>query len=110
MNEPKLKTAKGLQYDGELNMSIGHSRLDKEWHNETMNWSELLDRLNTPTVTQEHYNEYTKMSKGKRDDIKDVGGFVGGFLKKGRRKADAVQNRSLVTLDADFPTKTMWED
>ena len=110
MNKPKLKIAKGLQYDGELNMAIGHSRLDKTWHNETMSWPELLNRLNTPTITQEHYSEYVKMSKGKRDDIKDVGGFVGGFLKKGRRKADAVQNRSLITLDADFPTKTMWED
>ena len=55
------------------------------------------------------------MAKAKRDDIKDVGGFVGGTLKGGRRKAEAIAQRRLLTLDIDsvpfgedpWPTVTM---
>ena len=99
-----------ITHDGTINMAVGTSRLDKKWHNETMQWSDFLARLSKPTITQESYSAYMKMSKAKRDSVKDVGGYVGGFLKQGRRKADAVQTRSLVTLDADFATATMWED
>src|SRR5690606_14656957 len=35
-------------------------------------------------------------------EIKDIGGFVGGTLQGGRRKASAVKWRSLITLDADY--------
>ena len=108
---PKLQQQlASIKYDGDINLSTGTSRLDKKWHNETVRWSAFLKRLSTPTITQEHYAEYMKMSKGKRDSIKDVGGYVGGFLKQGRRKATAVQTRSLVTLDADFASSTMWDD
>lgn len=46
------------------------------------------------------------MAKSRKDDIKDVG----GFLKQGRRKADSVQTRSLITLDADSPRSYLWDD
>ena len=42
------------------------------------------------------------MAKTDQDKIKDVGGFVGGTLKSGRRKTDTVQSRSLITFDLDF--------
>ena len=42
------------------------------------------------------------MSKPRQDEIKDVGGFVGGYIKNGRRIAGNVVKRQLVTLDADF--------
>ncbi len=35
--------------------------------------------------------------KAKQDELKDVGGFVGGSLAGGLRKADAVTGRDLVT-------------
>ncbi len=41
------------------------------------------------------------MPKDERDRIKDVGGFVGGSLRTGRRKADSVSSRQLITLDLD---------
>lgn len=41
------------------------------------------------------------MSKAQQSDLKDVGGFVGGALIGGRRKASAVQFRDVVTLDFD---------
>ena len=44
------------------------------------------------------------MPKEERDNAKDVGGFVGGTLKGGRRKIDAVLQRRLITLDMDSIT------
>ena len=53
-----------------------------------------------------------KLSKLQRDAIKDVGGFVGGSLKSGRRKAENLANRSLITLDldnVDISVNDIWE-
>lgn len=96
--------------NNDLNLAIGQSRHEKKWKNRTLSWTDFLDRLNNPTVTQETVVEYHKLSKAKRDQIKDVGGYVGGFLKQGRRKSGYVQTRSLVTLDADSPRGDLWED
>ena len=49
--------------------------------------------LNT-TRTNETIKEYFTMTKAKRDQIKDIGGFVGGPLKSGRRKAENLAYRS----------------
>ncbi|MBV1820522.1 hypothetical protein [Anaerosalibacter bizertensis] len=73
-----------------------------------MLWSELVDKLSSTIRTYETYEEYKKLSKSKRDEVKDVGGFVGGTLKEGRRKADNVVWRQIVTLDADFVKGYYW--
>ena len=44
----------------------------------------------------------SEMKKSQQDDIKDVGGFVLGRLKGGRRKKDCVISRSALTLDMDY--------
>lgn len=49
--------------------------------------------------------EYRAMKKSERDARKDVGGFVCGRLKNGRRKKECVVYRSAVTLDADSASK-----
>ena len=51
--------------------------------------------------TAETVEQYMKMTKAKQDAIKDVGGFVGGRLKGGRRKKDCVEYRTIITLDID---------
>lgn len=89
----------------ELQLSIGSSRTSKTWKNISLTWEELVERLSSPTVTQETVAEYQKMSKAEKGQVKDVGGFVGGWLKQGRRKNGYVQSRSLVALDADSPGK-----
>lgn len=91
-----------MRYDGELPIAVGRSRTAKEWKNRRMNWSQLTEKLREPVRTGESQAEYRKLSKAEQDRIKDVGGFVGGVLKGGRRKADAVEGRQLVTLDMDF--------
>ena len=43
------------------------------------------------------------MDKDARDAAKDRGGFVGGYLRGGRRKITDVECRSLITHDVDTP-------
>lgn len=90
-----------LQYDGLVTIATGSSRRSTNWKNKEILWSELVDKLGKVTRTQETAVEYSRMSKDERDNAKDVGGFVGGTLKGGRRKIDAVTQRRLLTLDMD---------
>lgn len=88
----------------ELQIATASSRKAKTWKNITLAWSELVERLKEPTVTQESFADYQKMSKADKGQAKDVGGFVGGWLKEGKRRHGYVQSRSLVALDADSPS------
>ena len=92
---------KKLAHDGVITIAVGSSRRCTNWINKEMLWSELVSRLSIPTKTPESNAEYKRMPKSKRDDIKDVGGFVGGTLRGGRRKADCITQRRLLTLDID---------
>lgn len=94
-----------IQFDGSLAIAVGSSRRCTSWQNREVMWSDLAKRLNHPTRTQETQEEYKSMPKAKRDALKDVGGFVGGVLKGGHRKADAVASRRLLTLDLDNLSK-----
>lgn len=92
---------KTFTYDGLVTIAVGNSRRCTHWQNKELLWSDLVKRLQIVTRTQESKAEYKKLPKAKRDEIKDVGGFVGGTLRGGRRKADAIQHRRLITLDMD---------
>ena len=54
--------------------------------------------------------EYRKLKKGAQDNIKDVGGFVGGQLREGRRKNGMVLCRSMLTLDMDYGKPGVWDE
>lgn len=90
-----------VQYDGPITIAVGQSRRSTQWQNRDLLWSQLVNRLEIPERTQESAKEYKALPKAQRDEIKDVGGFVGGVLKGGRRKADAITQRRLLTLDLD---------
>lgn len=90
-----------MKYDGMITIAIGNSRRSTNWRNKEILWSEFVDKLGRVTRTQETQAEYARMPKDERDNAKDVGGFVGGTLKGGRRKIDAVTQRRLITLDMD---------
>ena len=97
-----------LVHDGRITIAVAKSRTTKKWKNKEMLWSELVSRLSTTTRTRETLEEYKNMSKAQQDDVKDVGGFVGGTLKEGRRKAENVVWRQIITLDADYARGDMW--
>lgn len=70
--------------------------------NSETDWNALVHRLSTPTVTPETAAEYAKMSKAEQSDVKDVGGFVGGYVRGGKRSKETVEYRELICLDMDF--------
>ncbi|WP_283673592.1 virulence-associated E family protein [Butyricicoccus sp. Marseille-Q5471] len=88
----------------ELKIALGNSRQAKFWSNKTMSFVDICDRLKTPIRTTETAEEYAKLPKPKRDEIKDKGGFVGGHLRDNLRKVGNVACRSLWTPDIDSAT------
>ena len=88
-----------------LPFSLGNSRFSKKWANKEISWDDLCRQLEVPKRTIETVAEYKKLSKQKRDDAKDVGGFVTGHLHGGRRKSDTVAFLSMLKLDADAAEK-----
>lgn len=88
-------------FNRELHISTAGSRKAALWKQETILWSDFVSRLSTPVRSEESLRTYLAMPKAKQDELKDVGGFVGGALKGGRRKAANVTGRDLITLDLD---------
>ena len=93
-----------------MKIAVGNSRMDKKWINKDISWEDFLTRCKSTVRTVETVEEYRKLKKGRQDDIKDVGGFVGGHLREGRRKNGNVLCRSLLTLDMDYGKPNIWED
>lgn len=93
-----------------MKIAVGNSRMDKKWKNKDISWDELCTRCATTIRTTETVEEYRKMKKGQQDAVKDVGGFVGGHLREGRRKNGMVACRSLLTLDMDYGTPDIWDE
>ena len=97
-----------IQHDKQLDIATGNSRKTKTWKNKPIQWSELLDRLAKVTRTPETVAEYKAMSRNQQSDIKDVGGFVGGYCNNGSRSD--IRFRSVLCLDADFADDDLWPD
>lgn len=85
----------------EISISTAGSRKATSWSQTEIMWSEFVEKLAVPVVGTETLSEYMSYKKAQQDDLKDVGGFVAGTLAGGRRKADAVTGRDVVTLDID---------
>lgn len=90
-----------MNNDRQIVISTGNSRKDLNWKRQTLKVSELYEKLRIPNRGVETLDEYMRMSKSKQDDLKDVGGFVAGSLNGGRRKANNVTGRDVITLDFD---------
>jgi len=93
-----------------MKISYGNSRMDKHWKNNEISWEDFCTRVSATVRTTETVEEYRKLKKGQQDDIKDIGGFVGGHLKEGRRKKGFVLCRSMILLDMDHGTPGVWEE
>ena len=93
-----------------MKIAVGNSRMDKKWKNREISWEELCQRVSSTIRTTETVEEYRKLKKGAQDNIKDVGGFVGGQLREGRRKNGMVLCRSMLTLDMDYGKPGVWDE
>lgn len=85
----------------EITISEGRCYNSKKWINRTLSFDKLCKKLLKITVTKETVEEYQQMKKADRDNVKDIGGFVGGSIEGGERKISAIKFRSLITLDVD---------
>lgn len=99
-----------LEYDENLSIAVGLNVSSKVWKNTKTTWSNLVQKLATPVVTAETYKRFMSATKEEQSKIKDVGGFVGGFLTNGRRDKTNVLYRQLITLDIDFSHENFWWD
>lgn len=91
--------------DKQILISAGTHRKATYWPALKITWSGFLERIKAPQRTDETYEAFMAMHKAEQDELKDVGGFVGGTLKNNRRKAANVLSRDLITLDLDnIPT------
>ena len=99
-----------IQYDGVLEIATGYSANTKIWKNTKARWSKLVAKLSEATRTNETYIQFMRASKADQGKIKDVGGFVGGYLDKGLRRKSSVMYKQLVSLDIDFSHNDFWWD
>ncbi len=90
-----------MYYDKPIKIATGGSRKAVSWVMQDISWSAFLVKLSQPVRTPETFREYKSLPKPKQDELKDVGGFVGGALSGPRRKKDSAGDRYLITLDAD---------
>lgn len=99
-----------LTNDITLNIAMALSSNSKVWKNRKIQWSNFLDKISKPVITNETYTQFIKATKAEQGKIKDVGGYIGATLLNGRRKKEAVQNKQLITLDIDFSYNDFWWD
>ncbi len=90
-----------MQNNREIRISTGGIRKAMSWPVCVLMWSEFVEKLKTPQRGSETLEQYLALPKSQQDELKDVGGFVGGTLAGNRRKAANVEGRDLVTLDLD---------
>lgn len=101
-----MNSMKEREYD----IAVASSRLSKKWKNKKMSWRDIVKACSETTYTRETVAEYGRMTRDEQSNIKDVGGFVGGYLSEGTRKTDNVKWRSVATLDIDYGTSDVWDD
>jgi len=98
--------------DGPFDIATGKSRKETHWRNRETTWSAFVRKISETHRTAETLSEYMGFKKTLQDERKDIGGFVGGYVNNGRRKAENITHRQLITLDIDFATGQgqTWDD
>ena len=84
-----------------IKIATAVNRRNNQFNNEEMSLDAFYDRLSKTVVGKETMDAYLALPKAERDELKDVGGFVGGWLKDGKRRKGHVLTRSMLTLDID---------
>lgn len=85
----------------ELTIATAPRRTATTWKNTYTTKQDLTAAIYDPIVVNIKTHTYHSTNKRTRDHFKDVGGYVGGHLKDGKRKKGHVLTRSFITLDAD---------
>lgn len=117
-----------LTYNIPLDIASAASSHAFKWKNKRTDWQSIAASLEETTRTEETIAQYFKFSKDRQDEIKDVGGFVGGKLRGGKvfnkrkqaeeevkppygiRRKGHVEHRQIVALDVDYGDLDVWLD
>ena len=91
-------------------VAVGTSRKSLEWKNKDVSWEGLVKRFSRTHITEETEAEYKAMNKDRRNNVKDIGGIVGGELSGPQRKRENLVNRCILALDIDYGTADTWDD
>ena len=90
-----------MQYDQEIIITTCVNRFDTNCKQQKIWISDMRPKIFTPGRDVLTRPQYDALPRKERENRKDVGGFVAGELRGPRRKANAMINRSLITLDCD---------
>lgn len=99
-----------VQNDIKLEIATATSRMATRWTNKRVTWSALVNKCSETHRTTETVAQYAAMSRDEQSQRKDIGGFVGGYLKGGKRKNGMTEFKTLATLDIDYGTQDLWDD
>lgn len=99
-----------MKFDGTIDIATGASAGSLVWKNKKIRWSELVEKLSKENRTNETFKEFISYNKKEQGKIKDVGGYVGGYVRNGRRKRENIVHRQILTLDIDFAHLGFWDD
>lgn len=99
-----------MQYDITLDIATAQTCQASKWHNKKTTWGDIVATLAQTERTPETVKQYKSYTKQRQGEIKDVGGFVGGYLREGRRRNGYVEYRQIVALDVDYGTTDIWLD
>ena len=84
-----------------LTIYTARSRREAVLQAAPMNVAALFARLSSSQTLPMAHDAYMNLKKPQQDDLKDVGAYIAGELKGGRRRAGCVLSRSAAVLDAD---------
>lgn len=85
----------------ELTLATAPRRTSTTWTNTHTTKQDLTAWAYQPIEVAHTVSEYHGAAKATQGEWKDVGGFVAGHLKHGRRRKGHVLTRSMITLDID---------
>ena len=85
----------------QLTVYTARSRKDAVLQETSMDVGGLFARLSTSQELAVTHGEYMSLRKPLQDDLKDIGGYIPGQLKDGRRRKGCIITRSAAVLDAD---------
>lgn len=98
-----------IKHNAPIDIAVATTRKAVKWQNKRSTWADIVATLRETERTSETIKRYFYLTKDRQDEIKDVGGFVGGYLKEGRRKKEYVDYRQIVTLDVDYGGLDAWD-
>lgn len=92
-----------------FNIAFESNRKDTTCENKQLTWEEFKELFKETERTSETVEEYKNMTQEEQVKIKDVGGFICGYVKDNKRNKENVVNRSMITLDMDHKPFNVWD-